>query len=77
VDDLVAVDELELDQSPNTLAVKRGLEGEVEAGEGLDCRQPGHSQRCLDAAVLAHRQLFGEQRVDQLERTGLAAFELA
>ena len=33
---LVAVDELELGESQDTVAVERGLEGEVEAGQSLD-----------------------------------------
>ena len=77
VDDLTAVDELQLGQGQHTLAIKRGLEGKVEAGQRFDCRQPSHPQRRLDATVLAHGQLFSEQRVDQLEGAGLTAFELA
>ena len=36
VDDLGAVDELELGERQDAVAVERGLEGEVEAGERLD-----------------------------------------
>ena len=36
VDDLVAVDELQLRQREDPVAVERGLEGEVEASQGLD-----------------------------------------
>jgi hypothetical protein len=35
VDDLAALDELELGQREDALAIERGLEREVEAGEGL------------------------------------------
>ena len=51
VDDLVAVDEVELGERQDAVAVERGLEGEVEAGEGLDVAEPGHQQRRLDAAA--------------------------
>jgi hypothetical protein len=40
VNDLAAVDELELGEGQDTLTVERGLEREVEAVERLDCRQP-------------------------------------
>jgi len=36
VDDLMAVDELELGQGEDTVAVERGLEREVKAAQGLD-----------------------------------------
>jgi hypothetical protein len=36
VDHLVAVDELQLGKSKDPVSVERGLEGEVEAGQGLD-----------------------------------------
>src|SRR5262249_21009466 len=68
VHDLVARDELELGKGEDALAVERRLEGEVEPGEGLDGGEASHDQRRLDAAVLAQRHLFGEQRVDRLER---------
>src|SRR6266704_2141410 len=77
VDDLAAIDELELGEGEDALAIERRLEGEVEAGEGLDRGETPHAQRGLDAAGLAHAQLLGEQRVDQLESAGFAAFELA
>ena len=48
VDDLTAIDELELGEGEDALAVERGLEGEVEAGEGLDRREAAHAQRRLD-----------------------------
>jgi hypothetical protein len=76
VDDLAVIDELELGQGQDTLAIERGLEREVEAGEGLDRGQGSHAQRRLDAAGLSHAQLLGEQRVDQLDGAGFAALEL-
>jgi hypothetical protein len=64
VDDLVACDEPQLGQRQDPVAVERGLEGEVKPGERLDGSEAAHSQRCLHAAVLAQRQLLGEQDVD-------------
>ena len=40
MDQLVAVDEVELGESQDTVAIERGLEGEVEAGQRLDVEQP-------------------------------------
>src|SRR3954451_24260898 len=77
VHDLVAANEVQLRQGEDPVAVERGLEGEVEAGERLDAAQPGHLQRRLDPASLAQRELLGQQRVDRLQRTDLAALELA
>ena len=77
MDHLAAVDEVELGQGEDPVAVERGLEAEVEAGERLDGRQPGHHQRRLDPAVLAQREFLGEQAVDRLERGDLAPLELA
>ena len=68
MDDLVAVDELELGEGQDTVAVERGLEGEVEAGQRLDGGEPGHHQRRLDAPALAHGQLLGEQGIDGVQR---------
>jgi len=36
VDHLVAVDEVELSESEDAVAIERGLEGEVKAGQRLD-----------------------------------------
>ena len=77
VDDLVAVDEVELGQGEDAVAVERGLEGEVEAGQRLDVEQPAHLERRLDPAALAQAELLGEQAVDRLEGGDLAALELA
>src|SRR5262249_8341032 len=77
VDHLVAVDEVELSKGENAVAVERRLEREVEAGEGLDGRELGHTKRHLDASVLAQRQFLGEQGIDHFERTGFATLELA
>src|SRR5262249_41125580 len=77
VDYLVAPDKIELGKSENAISVERRLEREVEARERLDGGEFGHPQRHLHAAVLAQRQFLGEQSVDDLQRTGFAALELA
>ena len=77
VDDLGAVDELQFGERHDAVPVERGLEGEVEAGEGLDRREPGHLERHFDAAVLAQGQLLGEQGVDGLDGADLAALDAA
>ena len=76
VDHLTVLDEVELREREDPVLVERGLEGEVEAGERLEGREPGHAERGLDATVLAQRELFGKQGVDHLERARLAALEL-
>jgi hypothetical protein len=77
MDHLAAVDEVEPGQGEDAVAVERGLEGEVEPGQGLHGGQPRHHQGGLDAAVLAQRQLLDQQGLDGLERAELAALELA
>ena len=72
-----AIDELQSGERQDTVSVERGLEGEVETGEGFDRRQPGHLDRHPDAAVLARGQLFGEQGVDGLDGADLAALDAA
>ncbi len=53
VDDFSTGDEAELGERQDSIAVERGLEGEVEAGEGFDGSEASHAQRGLDPAVLA------------------------
>ena len=77
VQDLGAVDELELGERHDAVLIERRLEGEVEAGERLDGGEPRHDKRCLDAAVLAQGELLGEQGVDGFERGHLTMFEPA
>ena len=72
-----AIDELQSGERQDAVPVERGLEGEVETGERLDRRQPGHLDRHPDAAVLARGQLFGEQGVDGLDGADLAALDAA
>jgi len=77
VQDLGAVDELELGQRHYAVLVERGLEGEVEAGERFDGGEPRHDERRLDATVLAQSELLGEQGVDCFERGHFAVLEAA
>src|SRR4051794_21033544 len=76
VDDLVVADEVELCEGKDPVAVERGLEREIEAGQGLDTAEASHLERRFDAAAFANGDLFGEQQVDGLDRADLAAFEL-
>src|SRR6476661_1346629 len=49
VNNLVAPDEVELDERQDPVPVERWLEGEVEAGQRLDGRELCHPERHLDA----------------------------
>jgi hypothetical protein len=51
VDDLMAVDEVELGEGQDAVAVERRLEGEVEAGKRLDGREPGHTPAELGRTI--------------------------
>ena len=73
----MAIDEVELGEGQDAVAVERRLEGEVEAGERLDGVQASHDEGGLDAPVLADRELLGEQPLDRLERAELTTLELA
>lgn len=77
VDDLAAGDEAELGQREDSIAVERGLEREVEAGERLDRGQAPHAQCRLDPAVLAQGQLFREEDVHGFEGGDFALLEPA
>jgi hypothetical protein len=72
----VSVDEVETGERHDPVAIERWLEREIEAGERLDRREPGHSQRRLDPAALAQRELLGEEPLDRLDGRELAALEL-
>jgi hypothetical protein len=74
--DLMAVDEVELGESQDAIAVEGRLEGEVEARQRLDRGEAGHLQRRLDAAALADGELLGEQHLDRLDGADCAAFDL-
>ena len=67
VDDLLAGDEGELGERQDAVAVERGLEGEVEAVEGLERAQPGGHQGDLDAPRLAHGQFLAEQLLERFQ----------
>jgi hypothetical protein len=75
--DLGAVDELQLSERHDAVLVEGRLEREVEAGEYLDGRQPRHDECGLDAAVLSQGKFLSQQSVDGLQRAHLAAFELS
>ena len=72
-----AIDELQSGERQDAVPVERWLEGEVETGEGLDRRQPGHLDRHPDATGLARGKLFGEQGVDGLDGADFAALNAA
>ena len=74
---LGAVDEVELGERQDAVAVERGLEGEVEAGERLDRGQPRQLQRRLDAAVLADGQFLDEQLIEGFDAVDLALLDPA
>src|ERR1700722_4305917 len=75
--DLGAVDELELGERHDAVLVERGLEGEVKAGERLDGGKARHDEGGFDAAVLAQGELLGEQGVDRFKRGHLPVIEAA
>ena len=74
---LGAVDELQLGERHDAVPVERGLEREVEAGEGLDGGEPRHDEGHLHAPVLAQGELLGKQRVDSFEGVHFAALDPA
>src|SRR5438067_13563969 len=73
----VAVDEAEPGERHDAVAVERGLEREIEAGERLDRHETRHLQRRFDPAALAHGEFLGEQHLDRLDGGELTTFELA
>ena len=75
--DLGTVDEGQLGQGEDAVAIERGLEGEVEAGERLDRGQPCQGERGLDAAVLADGEFLDEQLVESIDAVDLALFDAA
>ena len=70
---LGAVDELELGQRQDAVAIERGLEGEVEAGERFDRR----SGAPCSSAVLTRRFSRKREFLDQQLVEGLDAVDLA
>jgi len=75
VDHLGAGDEVELGKGQESLPVERGLEGEVEALQGLRRVQTGGLEGHADAPVLPGLVFLGEQAVDRLKGGDLAALE--
>ena len=72
----MAIDEVELCERKDPVAVERRLEREVEAGQRLDGGQTRHLPRRLDPAAFANGDLLGQQRLDRLDRTELTTLEL-
>src|SRR4029077_15610362 len=73
VNPLIAIDKIKLGKRENAMGVEGRLEREVEAGERLDGGELGHPERHLHAPVLAQGQFLGEQGIDDLQGTCLAA----
>jgi hypothetical protein len=76
MDHLAAIDEVELGECQDTVAIERGLEGEVEAGQRLDDTQPSHLERGLDAAGLTDGEFLGQQHLDRLDGADPTALDL-
>jgi hypothetical protein len=77
VDDLGTVDEVEPGERHDPIAVERGLECEVEAGQCLEDGQSGHTQYRFYPAVLAQAEFLGEQSVDGLNAVDFALLDAA
>ena len=75
VDDLGALDKVELSEREDAVSVQGRLEGEVEAFDGFGRVEPGGGQRDADAAAFAEAEFVGEQGVDGVERTDFPAFD--
>ena len=65
----------ELGQRQDAVAIERGLEGEVEAGERLDRGEARHQERCLDAAVLAQGEFLDQELVEGPDAVDLALLD--
>jgi len=74
VDDLGAHEEVELGERQDAVAIEGGLEGEVEALQGLGRGEARGLEGDGDAPVLAGCVFLGEQAVDGLQRRDLALF---
>src|SRR5262249_14741888 len=78
VNDLGTVDKIETGERHDPVAVERGLEREVKAGQGLNDGQPGHPQCRFDSTVLTQAEFFSEKivaRFDAVDFTLLDAAE--
>src|ERR1700745_467935 len=67
MDHFGTIDELQFGKCQNAIAIERRLEREVEAGERLDRRQPGHPKCSADTAIVAERQFLDQQLVERLD----------
>src|ERR1700731_3607986 len=67
----------QLGERHDAVPVERGLEREVEAGEGLDGGEPRHDEGHLHAPALTQSELLGEQGVDGFQRVHFAALDPA
>ena len=76
VNHLMAIDEVERGQRHDPAALERGLEREIKPGQRLDRHQARHLQRRLDAPAFADGEFLGQQRLNRLDRVGLATLEL-
>ena len=70
---LLSVQEAELVQALDLLALDAGLEGEVELIERLHSRQPRGAHGGLETAVVAQHDLGVQQLLDGLGRRDRAA----
>ena len=77
VNDLGAVDEVETGERRDPVAVERGLEREVKAGQGLNDGQPGHPQCRFDPTVLTQAEFFGEKIVDRFDAVDFTVLDAA
>src|SRR5689334_13798338 len=75
VDDVMTVDELELGQGQDAVAVERGLEREVEAGQGFDGEQSAHLECSPHPPALAQGQFLTQQRLQGLWSADLTALQ--
>ena len=64
-DVLLALNEAELVQRVDLLALDVGLEAEVEVRERLDRREPAGAHRGLQASAVAKRDLGGQESLDR------------
>jgi hypothetical protein len=74
---LAVLDEVAGGEGLDLLAVERGLEREVEAGQGLEGEQPAHLERGPDPPTFAQGQFLTQQRLQRLRRADLTAFQAA
>ena len=76
VDDLGALDEVELGERHDPVTIQRRLKTEVEPLESFRRRQPGGVHGDADAAALPDSELLGEQLIDGFQCRELALLDL-